>query len=69
MAYFSVDVSLNNLLWNQKSVFFPELAPFMGAACYNPSLYDVMNSVKGMTARLMNSIHFFPVLGCWTLLR
>lgn len=50
MAYFSVDVSLNNLLWNQKSVFFPELAPFTGAARYSPSLYDVMNSVKGMAA-------------------
>lgn len=69
MAYFSVDVSLNNLLWNQKSVFSPELMPFTGAARSNPSLYDVMNSVKGMTAWLMNSIHFFPVLECWTLLR
>lgn len=30
----------------------------MGAAYYNPSLYDVMNSVKGMAAWLLNSVHF-----------
>lgn len=58
-SYFSVDVSLNNLLWNQKSVFFPDSHPFMSAACDNPSLYDVKNSVKGMAAWLLHSVHFF----------